>query len=1033
MDQQQIENTDGWQLLSSMLHLSADDAATLASHFSVGVGQSGGKAQIAYSGELFGCPLDGVFGITIGLDGNGSLFVQATLKVNILGSTYPVIVWAVFTAKGAVFSGTIKQTLPEVPVIKLRITDPLLIVGVSAAGIPTFGVGGQMDLGSSLETSCMMLFDSKDPQKSVFIAAVSELSVKTIVESIAHISLPSGIDTLLDVVKLTHFKDEEFTIAASLAGDLDAEKLDGVSAAFNANKVALPATVDQVVLVVRDKGKSWSITNLKDDLHRHYQLKKADDSTIKVIVDPQVYCVPKATSVAGYTFAQGFFMSGRVDILGLGGEATVQMHSVAMGGVPGVSLDADLDRIVIADERLFSIVSATDSSKGPHLSYETISSPGAQLQWPSLGDPHFDLDAKVTLVGLSQSATVRIGLQGCSFSLSAGPANVSGSLDRSLTVSANVTIDIGSVSIPLLPSVDVGRISAGLTISPNGARFDDFNFSVLGVGFTVPGFGVSAGDSLTDLAGTVKDQAIDKVRDYFADYFNPAKYLAQAASYLKDFGSEAIKDVVNGITTGGGMWGTSSSSSAPPPDPQNDTKQQTANQIAQYNQKSSDLAKSPLTAGVFPARTADDWVQLYAGLKFLPAQLVGPLRQNGYAAGDIAAAIKTVYQMPAAGVALALRDAGFPAGEVASALAWSCSVVTSGAPGEYGLLAQLLFSCGYDFNSAADCLRYFVNASLPPNISGITHDVTVSSLLAAGYTATTDLPSTLDVPVTLYFIAGVAGVPSARMLCATADNLVAFSGTDGTFNGQYWLFGTVADGSYIVAPMSGGLLSCTPDGGPLLDISGDDQSGRQHWKLAPTGDGSFTVECLGIPLPPPPALPRKYLSSGPAGNDLFSVDDGSGRQQWRLLPYPPADGTKYTIQVSVNAPQLGGHYLGYPDDDGRAVALSGAVDGLQRQRWTFEMVAKGVYRIKPAGRLSYLSCKADGSVVDLFDSDDGSGRQHWKLTPADSFGLTFTMEAAAGVGDRKYLSCNSDGTVIDLYTQDDQSGRQRWTVSLSQS
>jgi hypothetical protein len=295
------------------------------------------------------------------------------------------------------------------------------------------------------------------------------------------------------------------------------------------------------------------------------------------------------------------------------------------------------------------------------------------------------------------------------------------------------------------------------------------------------------------------------------------------------------------------------------------------------------------------------------------------------------------------------------------------------------------------------------------------------------------------VPVTLYFIAGVAGVPSARMLCATADNLVGFSGTDGTFNGQYWLFGTVADGSYLVAPLSGGLLSGKTDG-PLVDIWGqqDDQSGRQHWKLTPTGDGSFTVECLGAPLPPPPSLPRKYLSSDPIPNsgsaiDLFSADDGSGRQQWRLLPYPPADGTKYTIAVSVNAPQIGGHYLGYPDDDGRAVALSGAVDGLQRQRWTFEMVAKGVYRIKPAGRLSYLSCTADGSVVDLFDSDDGSGRQHWKLTSADASGYTFTMEAANGVGDRKYLSCSSDATVIDLWNQDDQSGRQRWTVTLSQS
>jgi len=78
-----------------------------------------------------------------------------------------------------------------------------------------------------------------------------------------------------------------------------------------------------------------------------------------VTVDPQIYCVPNDAEFAGNTFKQGCTVKGRVEIFGVGGQATVGMNPVA--------LDADLDKIVIGNENLFSIASATDAAKGPHL------------------------------------------------------------------------------------------------------------------------------------------------------------------------------------------------------------------------------------------------------------------------------------------------------------------------------------------------------------------------------------------------------------------------------------------------------------------------------------------------------------------------------------------------------------------------------------------------------------------------------------------------------------------------------------------
>ena len=153
-----------------------------------------------------------------------------------------------------------------------------------------------------------------------------------------------------------------------------------------------------------------------------------------------------------------------------------------------------------------------------------------------------------------------------------------------------------------------------------------------------------------------------------------------------------------------------------------------------------------------------------------------------------------------------------------------------------------------------------------------------------------------------------------------------------------------------------------------------------------------SADCRTPPAAPP-ALANIYISDGVSSvgrmlsvpedgsrSDLYKVDDGSGRQRWRLQR--SADGVTYNL----------------------------VIDGGVR-----------------AGR-KYLSTRSDGSAVDLYTSDDGSGRQRWRLQLSPD-GLSYNLIISGGVnGPNRYLSVKSDGSLVDLYSSDEGSGRQRWTL-----
>lgn len=131
---------------------------------------------------------------------------------------------------------------------------------------------------------------------------------------------------------------------------------------------------------------------------------------------------------------------------------------------------------------------------------------------------------------------------------------------------------------------------------------------------------------------------------------------------------------------------------------------------------------------------------------------------------------------------------------------------------------------------------------------------------------------------------------------------------------------------------------------------------------------------------------RSYLSCTPNGVtvDLWNVDDESGRQQWEFIP---VEGQEHTFNIKIYQSK-----------------------GLSTDR-------------------CYLSCTENGEKVDLWHTDDGSGRQRWIAEPVPGKENIFTIRIAGGVcTDRKYLSCTPDGIIVDLWGVDDESGRQRWEV-----
>jgi hypothetical protein len=131
---------------------------------------------------------------------------------------------------------------------------------------------------------------------------------------------------------------------------------------------------------------------------------------------------------------------------------------------------------------------------------------------------------------------------------------------------------------------------------------------------------------------------------------------------------------------------------------------------------------------------------------------------------------------------------------------------------------------------------------------------------------------------------------------------------------------------------------------------------------------------------------RSLLSCTATGVvDLWNTDDGSGRQRWVMNPVQGQPANVFTIAV-YGGTNPGCTYLSTAS--GNSVTLVPSDDGSGGQWWNMVEVDAVVvtieipsyYQLQPvAAPTMFLSCSEDGSVVDLWNVDDGSGRQRWQV------------------------------------------------------
>lgn len=106
-----------------------------------------------------------------------------------------------------------------------------------------------------------------------------------------------------------------------------------------------------------------------------------------------------------------------------------------------------------------------------------------------------------------------------------------------------------------------------------------------------------------------------------------------------------------------------------------------------------------------------------------------------------------------------------------------------------------------------------------------------------------------------------------------------------------------------------------------------------------------------------------------------------------------------------------------------------------QQEWEFRLSSgqDGSYNILTTdpnmSKQKFLSVVPDGSKVDLWDKDDGSGRQRWTIVQVGTKKDVFHLIIKQGrTSDKKFLSCGKFGKDVNLWHKDDGSGRQEWIV-----
>lgn len=242
-----------------------------------------------------------------------------------------------------------------------------------------------------------------------------------------------------------------------------------------------------------------------------------------------------------------------------------------------------------------------------------------------------------------------------------------------------------------------------------------------------------------------------------------------------------------------------------------------------------------------------------------------------------------------------------------------------------------------------------------------------------------------------------------------------------------------------------GLWGCAEDNGPNSSFSFDGKHlsvgglclaapGGRYVIAAACGAGSLVIKPEGklLKTPDGKCLDAEEGKTGWGTKLVIWPCHGDTNQQWKF----PQAWSAPSFPPRANIVVAGGisndrKFLSVPANGAKA-DLWNVDDQSGRQRWRIQPSADGesfniLVDDGVSGRHRYLSVNRDGTKVDLWHADDKSGRQRWVF---ESVGDAFNIRVAGGVkGKRTLLSVTADGTKVDLWHVDDNSGRQKWRVT----
>jgi len=167
-----------------------------------------------------------------------------------------------------------------------------------------------------------------------------------------------------------------------------------------------------------------------------------------------------------------------------------------------------------------------------------------------------------------------------------------------------------------------------------------------------------------------------------------------------------------------------------------------------------------------------------------------------------------------------------------------------------------------------------------------------------------------------------------------------------------------------------------------------------------------------------PSMPGKCLDRHGNGNIYMHKCNGAKNQNWFWV-----NGATLKSEASNQCVDyhLGNHNL-----------FMHRCHGGQNQNFWWNDGAPIMINGGVKNKRKYLSSNFHGTKVDLWISQDRSGRQLWRLVKG--YGDWYNIKITNGVSrsgvalERGYLSCTHNGKKVDIWKEDDESGRQRWKI-----